>query len=116
MVQKCAEELELPGEKEYATETAREKPETATRKENTHEAAEERPVSEVRKEDRCEVAEGEAAPLTWGPGAEPKPLIVKANDQRLPSRDKQMPAPRMILVAAAILVLTAIALYFWLGA
>jgi hypothetical protein len=54
-------------------------------------------------------------PSAWGPGAKPKALKVSANDDELPSLDKSMRA-RIIIVAAAILILTAVVLYFWLGA
>jgi hypothetical protein len=156
VVQKCADELTLPGEREYAREKAREKTDTEAGKGDNYEAAEQKPGTEVgqensresakegadaevSKEDNRQTADAEpeagadrdtnrdaagqepgavadkSRPSTWGPGAKPKALKVSANDDELPSPDKSTRA-RIIIVAAAILFLTAIVLYLWLGA
>ena len=139
VVQKCADELALPGEREDAREKARQKPETEAKKEDNHAAAGQKPDAEVRKEDNRQAADAEpeagadndtkrdaavqepgagadeSRSFAWGPGAKPKALKVSANDEELPSPDKSTRAPRTIIIAAAILILTAVVLYLWLG-
>jgi general secretion pathway protein A len=136
MVQICADELALPGEREKALE----KTGTEVKSENNRKAAKEKPDTVVSKEDNREAADAEPeadadrdahhdatkrdpgdstdkyTPFTWGPGAESEVLRVSVEDRQLPSRKNLMRAPRITMASLAVLILTAIALYLWLGA
>ena len=132
---------EKPGtqvKKENDLEATAEKP-VEVQKKNKREIAEKDAEAEVNTENNREAANGDSEAeadrdnnrsaehkpetganvserLTWGPGAERKPLIVRGKDQELSSRNKSVRAQHIIMVAVAILLLTAIALYIWLGA
>ncbi|MBW2468194.1 MAG: Flp pilus assembly complex ATPase component TadA [Deltaproteobacteria bacterium] len=111
-------EVRKKNKREFADKGA----EAEVDKQNIREAANAEPQAEADgdsdryAEHKPETGANESARLTWGPGAERKPLRVSANDQELSSRTKSVRAQHIIMVAVAILLLTAIALYFWLGA
>ncbi len=135
VIQKCADELTLPGEKEYTLE----KSATEEINENHRKAFEEMPIPEVRNENNRETPdakpEAEAVrdtnrdtaeqksetdaskckPITRGPGAKHKPSKISVNEQELFSQDKSTLKTRAITVAVAILMITLVALYLWLG-
>jgi hypothetical protein len=103
IVQKCADELVLPGEREYAPETTQEKPDTEVREEDNLKSAAGEP----------EAVASEFALFAREHVAKLKALIANINNQELLFRIKL--TPRIIIASLAVLILTAIALYLWLA-
>jgi general secretion pathway protein A len=109
--------------KENNDEQAAEAPVPESETEQNREAAVGAPEKEGNRDTHCDATEqnpraGAAGPVefTWGPGAKPKLLRVSVKDQELPTRDKSTRSPRTIMIAVAILMLSAVAFYLWLGA
>jgi general secretion pathway protein A len=125
--------------KEHKAEAAEEKTDKQKAKEHDREAAEQAPGGQEMKDDpresddpkpearadandqrdaaekKPEAEASESRPHTWGPGAEPRALSVRIKDQESPPRHKSMGAARIIAAGLIILMLTAIALYFFLS-